>query len=140
MDNVALWHERDISHSSVERVIMPDSAILLDTMIARTARLIDGLIVYPENMKKNIELTCGLIFSQKVLLDLVAVGMTREAAYKAVQSAAMSCWKDKTDFIDHLWAEPLIKEKLSRDELEQSFDLTYYLRRVDHIYKSVFSH
>ena len=139
LDNVALWHERDISHSSVERVIMPDSTILLDTMIARTTRLIDGLVVYPENMKKNIDLTCGLIFSQKVLLDLIAAGVTREAAYKTVQNAAMRCWKEKTDFIDHLWAEPVVKEKLSRAELEQSFDLTYYLKRVDHIFENVFT-
>lgn len=138
LDNVALWHERDISHSSVERVIMPDSTILLDTMLARSARLIDGLTVYPENMKKNIDLTNGLVFSQKVLLDLIAKGVSREEAYSLVQAAAMRCWKEKTPFIDLLWALPPVSAKLTRNELEQSFDMTYHLEKVDLIFSKVF--
>ena len=118
LDNVALWHERDISHSSVERVIMPDSAILLlDTMIARATRLIEGLTIYPENMKKNIELTCGLIFSQKVLLDLIAAGVTREEAYKR-GSEQRRCGAGKRKQTLSITSGPNLsfKEKLSRSE------------------------
>ncbi|VAX23926.1 Adenylosuccinate lyase @ SAICAR lyase [hydrothermal vent metagenome] len=138
LDNVALWHERDISHSSVERVIIPDATILADTMLAKLTKLLDGLTVYPENMMANLKRTNGLVFSQKVLLDLVQAGMSREDAYAATQSAAMRCWKEKRPFQDLLMEEKKISETLSRDQVEQSFDMTYYLRHIDLIYKRVF--
>ncbi len=138
LDNMALWHERDISHSSAERIIIPDSTILLDTMLRRVTRLIENLTVYPENMQKNLDLTNGLIFSQKVLLDLIDAGLSREDAYKVVQKAAMKCWQQKTPFIDLLWEEDEVSKKLGRAELEKSFDLAYYLRNVDYIFNRVF--
>ncbi len=138
LDNVALWHERDISHSSTERVILPDSTILMDTMLARADRLVGGLTVYPENMRRNLELTNGLIFSQKVLLDLITAGVTREVAYKIVQESAMRCWREKTPFIDLLWEQEAVREKLTRERLEDSFDLTYHLSYVDQIFDNVF--
>jgi adenylosuccinate lyase len=139
LDNVALWHERDISHSSTERVIFPDTTILIDTMLARTTRLIDGLVVKRDNMEKNLNLTNGLIFSQKALLDLIEKGVTREEAYKVVQSAAMRCWQEKTPFIDLLMKDEAVSGKISRAELEQSFDLTYHLKHVDRIFNQIFT-
>lgn len=138
LDNVALWHERDISHSSVERVIVPDSTILLNTMLYRLDRLIDGLVVYPDNMLENLEKTHGLIFSQRVLLELAQAGMSREEAYRVVQRAAMKCWKEKEQFLDLLLAEPKVRGKLSKEQVEECFDLTYHLKHVDHIFKRVF--
>jgi len=138
LDNVALWHERDISHSSVERITVPDSTILTDTMLNKLNLLLDGMIVYPENMLENIEKTNGLIFSQKILLELTETGMNREDAYRAVQRAAMKCWKEKEQFLDLLLAEPKVRGALSKERIEESFDLTYYLKHVDHIFKTVF--
>ncbi len=138
LDNVALWHERDISHSSVERVTIPDSTILINTMLNKLSKLVEELTVYPDNMKKNLEITNGLIFSQKVLLDLIEKGMLREDAYKAVQKAAMLCWREKKPFLDLLMEEPEINKKLSREHVEQSFDMAYYLRNVDFIFDRVF--
>ncbi|VAX15241.1 Adenylosuccinate lyase @ SAICAR lyase [hydrothermal vent metagenome] len=138
LDNVALWHERDISHSSVERVTIPDSTILINTMLNKLAKLVEELTVYPDNMKKNLEITNGLIFSQKVLLDLIEKGMLREDAYKAVQKAAMLCWREKKPFLDLLMEEPEINKTLSREHVEQSFDMAYYLRNVDFIFDRVF--
>ncbi len=138
LDNIALWHERDISHSSVERIIAPDSTILLDTMLARMTRLISELTVYPDRMLENLDTTHGLIFSQKALLDLISAGLSREAAYESVQRAAMKCWKSKTPFIDLLMEEKNVTDKLTRDQLERSFDLSYYLTQVDYIFNKVF--
>lgn len=138
LDNVALWHERDISHSSVERVIIPDSTILVNTMLYRLERLIGGMTVYPENMIRNLELTRGLIFSQRVLLALARAGMSREEAYRVVQRAAMRCWREKEDFMDLLLAEPKVRGALNKEQVEECFDITYYLRHVDHIFRRVF--
>jgi adenylosuccinate lyase len=138
LDNVALWHERDISHSSVERVIIPDTTIAMDTMLARAARLVEGLTVYEENMTRNLNLTNGLIFSQKVLLDLIRAGLTREDAYLVVQESAMRCWREKTPFADLLWEQEKVREKLTREQLDTSFDLTYHLKYVDRIFDNVF--
>lgn len=138
LDNVALWHERDISHSSVERVLIPDSTTLMDYMLDRTTRLIEGLVVYPENMKSNLEKTRGLIFSQKVLLDLVTAGMSREDAYAVTQRTAMKCWRSDDSFKDLLLAEPKVISTLSKEQVEQSFDMTYHLKHIDRIFRNVF--
>jgi adenylosuccinate lyase len=138
LDNVALWHERDISHSSVERITTPDSTILIDTMLYKLNRLLDKLNVFPDNMLENIEKTRGLVFSQKILLDLTQAGMRREDAYQVVQRAAMKCWKEKEQFLDLLLAEPKIRGSLSKEQIEESFDLAYHLKYVDHIFNKVF--
>ncbi|MBI5814922.1 MAG: adenylosuccinate lyase [Nitrospinae bacterium] len=138
LDNVALWHERDISHSSVERVIFPDSTILMDYMLSKLKGLIEGLVVYPENMVENLEKTRGLIFSQKILLDLVEAGMSREDAYAVVQRVAMKCWKEKEQFLDLLLAEPKVRGVLTKEQVEESFDLAYHLKNIDYIFDRVF--
>ncbi|MBI4667206.1 MAG: adenylosuccinate lyase [Nitrospinae bacterium] len=138
LDNVALWHERDISHSSVERVIMPDATILMDYMLHKATQLINGLVAYPENMLENLDKTKGLIFSQKILLDLVNAGVSREDAYAVTQRAAMRCWKEKVAFKELLWEEPKVREKLTKEQVEESFDITYHLKNIDFIYKRVF--
>ena len=137
-ENVALWHERDISHSSVERVIGPDSTILVDFMLARATKLIDGLVVYPENMKRNIEKTRGLIFSQRVLLQLVAKGLTREDAYEVVQRNAMKTWEEGADFRTLLLADPALKDKLTDADLDDAFDMSHHLKHVDALFERVF--
>jgi len=135
MENVALWHERDISHSSVERIIIPDSCIALDYMLHLATNLIENLIVYPENMKRNLNLTRGLIFSQTVLLKLVERGLTREEAYKIVQSAAMKVWNDKSKNLkDELLASGEISKYLSVTEIEEIFDLNKILKNVNYIF------
>ncbi|MCD5405556.1 MAG: adenylosuccinate lyase [Desulfotomaculum sp.] len=134
MENVALWHERDISHSSVERVIIPDSTTLLDYMLYKITDVIQNLIVYPENMKKNMERTNGLIFSQRVLLALVDKGLTRERAYELVQRNAMECWQTGRDFKELLKSDKDVMDYLTTDELEELFDYSYYLRHIDEIY------
>lgn len=134
MENVALWHERDISHSSVERVIIPDSTTLLDYMLYKITDVIQNLIVYPENMKKNMERTNGLIFSQRVLLALVDKGLTRERAYELVQRNAMECWQTGRDFKELLKSDKDVMDYLTTDELEKLFDYSYYLRHIDEIY------
>lgn len=139
LENIPLWHERDISHSSVERVIGPDSTILLDFMLARLAYLLEGLQVYPENMEKNIWLTRGLIFSQKVLLKLVGKGMSREDAYKLVQSNAMKTWKGKSDFLGLLLSDREVSGFLTKEEITECFDVTADLKNVDRIFERVFS-
>jgi adenylosuccinate lyase len=139
LENIPLWHERDISHSSVERVIGPDSTILLDFMLARLAFLLDGLQVYPENMEKNIWLTRGLIFSQKVLLKLVGKGMPREEAYRLVQRNAMRTWKEKADFRELLLNDREVTGLLSDEEITECFDVTADLKNVDRIFERVFS-
>ncbi len=139
LENVPLWHERDISHSSVERVIGPDGTILLDFMLNRLNYLLDGLQVYPENMEKNIWLTRGLVFSQKVLIKLVEKGFSREDAYKIVQNNAMKTWKSKNDFKDLLIKDRKLKDVLTLEEIEECFDVTADLKNIDSIFKRVFN-
>ncbi|MGB8031546.1 MAG: adenylosuccinate lyase [Terracidiphilus sp.] len=137
MENIPLWHERDISHSSVERIIFPDSTILVDYLLAKTTDLIDRLLVYPVRMKKNLESTGGLIFSGQLLLDLAEAGMLREDAYKLVQSHAMRAWKDDLSFRDEVARDPKIAKLLSREKLVNTFDYTRQLGNVDAIFKRV---
>lgn len=139
LENVPLWHERDISHSSVERVIGPDGTILLDFMLNRLEYLINGLQVYPENMEKNIWLTRGLVFSQKVLIKLIEKGFSREDAYKIVQNNAMDTWKGSDDFKELLLRDKDIKASLTIEEIEDCFDVTADLQNIDSIFKRVFS-
>ena len=135
MENNALWHERDISHSSVERIILPDSCILLHYMLDKTISLISNLLVYPENMKKNLERTNGLAFSQAVLLHLANHGLSREEAYSLVQACAMQCWKSGDSFLTLLQNEPRITTVISAEELAGIFDYNRYLEKVDYILK-----
>jgi adenylosuccinate lyase len=136
-ENIALWHERDISHSSVERIIFPDSTILLDYLLAKTADLIDRLLVYPERMKKNLESTGGLIFSGQLLLDLAEAGMMREDAYRLVQSHAMRAWKEDLIFRDEVARDPQISALLTPEKLAKTFDYTRQLGNVDAIFSRV---
>jgi adenylosuccinate lyase len=136
-ENVALWHERDISHSSVERVIFPDSTILVDYLLAKTTDLIDRLLVYPERMKKNLESTGGLIFSGRLLLDLAEAGMLREEAYGLVQSHAMRAWKEDLNFREEVARDAKISSLLSAEKLGRTFDYTRQLGNVDAIFKRV---
>jgi adenylosuccinate lyase len=136
-ENIPLWHERDISHSSVERVIFPDSTILVDYLLAKTTDLIDRLLVYPERMKKNLESTGGLIFSGQLLLDLAEAGMLREDAYRLVQSHAMRSWKEDLIFRDEVARDPQISSLLSAEKLENTFDYTRQLGNVDAIFARV---
>ena len=137
MENVALWHERDISHSSVERIVFPDSCILVDYLLARLTKILDGWVVYPDHMKRNLYLTHGLIFSQPVLLALTQKGMSREDAYQVVQSLAMHCWQTKSDFQQALWNDEKVRQTLTREELANCFDETSGLKHVDDIYNQV---
>jgi adenylosuccinate lyase len=136
-EDIALWHERDISHSSVERIIFPDSTILVDYLLAKTTDLIDRLLVYPERMKKNLESTGGLIFSGQLLLDLAEAGMLREDAYRLVQSHAMRSWKEELVFRDEVARDPKIAALLSSQKLEKTFDYTRQLNNVDAIFERV---
>ncbi len=136
-ENVPLWHERDISHSSVERVIFPDSTILVDYLLARTTDLIDRLLVYPERMKRNLESTGGLIFSGQLLLDLAEAGMLREDAYRLVQSHAMRAWKEDLLFREEVARDPEITKLLSPEKLARTFDYTRQLGNVGAIFKRV---
>ncbi|MDI6715282.1 MAG: adenylosuccinate lyase [Thermodesulfovibrio sp.] len=137
-ENVALWHDRDISHSSVERIIIPDSCILVDYMLNRLYGIIKDLVVYPERMLKNIELSYGLYNSQRVLLALVEKGLTREEAYKITQTNAMRSWQEGVPFINLLLNDNEIRKYLTEDEIKSIFDLNYYTRNVDYIYERVF--
>ena len=137
MENVALWHERDISHSSAERVLLPDSCITIDFILAETIRVLQNLVVYPENMRRNLETSGGLIFSQELLLALVAKGLTREAAYALVQTHAMQAWQEGTDFKGLILADPVIGEYLDYAEIEELFTYTKIQRRIDAIYQKL---
>ncbi|MEW6511630.1 MAG: adenylosuccinate lyase [Bacteroidota bacterium] len=138
MENVTLWHERDITHSSVERVVVPDSCILLDYMIALTTDVIDRLVVYPEQMLKNIDRTRGLIFSQSVLLALTRKGMKREDAYRIVQEAAMEVWQGgPKSFRESIAAVPAVRKTMTKEEMDEIFDLGKSLENVDHIFERV---
>jgi adenylosuccinate lyase len=139
LENVALWHERDISHSSVERVIAPDSTILVDFMLARLAKVIDGLDVSPERMKQNLQMSHGLYNSQDVMLALARAGMKREDAYRLVQARAMESWKEGKDFFELLANDSEISAKLSRDELAKLFDIGQHTKHVDTIFDRVFN-
>ena len=136
-ENVALWHERDISHSSVERIILPDSTILTDYLLAKTAALIENLLVYPKRMLRNLESTGGLIFSGQLLLDLTEAGMLREDAYRLVQAHAMRAWKEDLVFRELVAADPEITRRLPARTLEKSFDLHRQLGNVDAIFDRV---
>jgi adenylosuccinate lyase len=136
-ENIPLWHERDISHSSVERIIFPDSTILVDYLMAKTTNLIDRLLVYPERMKKNLESTGGLIFSGQLLLDLSEAGMMREDAYRLVQSHAMRSWKEDLIFRDEVAKDAAITALLTPEKLARTFDYTRQLGNVDAIFKRV---
>ncbi len=138
MENQALWHERDISHSSVERIIGPDATILIDYMLNRWSRVIRNLVVYPEKMLANLDSTRGLFFSQLVLLSLVEAGVTREEAYAKVQPLAMAASKENKDFRELVKADGWFKEKLGERALAEIFDLEYHLRHVDLIFERVF--
>jgi adenylosuccinate lyase len=136
-ENVALWHERDISHSSVERIILPDSTILTDYLLAKTTNLIEKLLVYPQRMLKNLESTGGLIFSGQLLLDLAEAGMLREDAYRLVQGHAMRAWKEDLVFRDLVKTDPEITSSLNPQKLERVFDLSRYLQNVNAIFDRV---
>jgi len=135
MENIALWHERDISHSSAERVILPDACIVLDYMLDLMTYIVRGMTVYPQRMLKNMELSYGLPFSQRVLLALIDKGMNRQEAYKIVQSNAMKSWQARLPYIDFLAADERVTSKLSREELAGLFDVGWYLRYVDESFK-----
>ena len=137
-ENIALWHERDISHSSVERVILPDSTILTDYLLARTTSLVRNLRVFPERMRRNLDLTGGLIFSAQLLNDLAAAGMLRETAYRVVQGHAMRCWEQGGDFRAAIEADPEIRAVLTADQIGQAFSLDRQLRNVGAIFERVF--
>jgi adenylosuccinate lyase len=138
MENVALWHERDISHSSVERMIGPDATVTLDFALARLTNVIDRLLVYPENMRKNLDRLGGLIHSQRVMLALTQKGVSREDSYRLVQRNAMPVWRGEGDFLTLLKNDAEVSAKLSGAELEELFDLGYHLKHVDTIFDRVF--
>ena len=138
MENVALWHERDISHSSVERMIGPDATVTLDFALMRLTGVVDKLLVYPQNMQKNLDRLGGLVHSQRVLLALTQKGVSREDAYRLVQRNAMPVWRGEGDFLALLKKDADVKARLSDAELEELFDLGYHLKHVDTIFKRVF--
>ena len=138
LENVALWHERDISHSSVERYIGPDATVALDFSLRRLNGLIKNLVVYPDNMMKNLNQMRGLVFSQKILLDLTQSGVSREDAYRIVQRNAMKVWEEGKDFQEELLADEDVVKALGEEKVKESFDLDYHLKHVDTIFKRVF--
>lgn len=133
-ENVSLWHERDISHSSAERIILPDATIAIDYMLNRFGNIVKNLAVFPENMKRNMDKTLGLIYSQRVLLALIDKGMSREAAYDTVQPKAMESWEKQVPFKELLKKDPAIQSRLTEAELEECFDYHYHLKHVDTIF------
>ncbi len=137
-ENVPLWHERDISHSSVERVILPDSTTLVDYLLQKTANLLDTMFVYPERMKANLESTRGLVFSGQLLLDLVEQGVSREDAYRMVQAHAMRAWKEDLDFRQLVLKDRNITSRVPAQQVERAFDLNRQLKNIDKIFKRVF--
>ena len=137
-ENVALWHERDISHSSVERIILPDSTILVDYMLGKMTAIVSQMRVFPQRMMRNLESTHGLVYSGQLLQDLVEKGMPRDEAYKAVQENAMAAWESETSFRDGVAGDARITKYLSPAELEHTFDLQRQLRYVDDLFERVF--
>lgn len=137
-ENIALWHERDISHSSVERVILPDSCILTDYLLAKTAWLVGNMRVHPERMRRNLEMTKGLVFSGQLLLDLAAAGMLRETAYRIVQSEAMKAWQEEGDFREAVENHPEINQLLTKEQIARSFSVERQLTNVHAIFRRVY--
>ena len=137
LENVALWHERDISHSSAERVVVPDSTSLADYLLDKTANLIEKLLVYPERMLKNLELTGGLVFSGQLLLDLAAAGVSREDAYRLVQGHAMDAWENGKNFKELVYSDAAITSKLKRETIDEAFDYKRQLRNIDEVFARV---
>jgi adenylosuccinate lyase len=138
LENVALWHERDISHSSVERMIGPDATVTLDFALNRLAGVIDKLVVYPKTMRKNLDKLGGLVHSQRVLIALTQKGMAREEAYRLVQKNAMKVWRGEADLISLLKADPQVRKLLTPKDIEANFDLGYHFKHVDTIFRRVF--
>ncbi|WP_370930897.1 adenylosuccinate lyase [Bartonella sp. DGB1] len=138
LENVALWHERDISHSSVERFIAPDATITLDFALVRLTNVIDNLIVYPENMEKNLNRFRGLIYSQRVLLALTQAGLSREDSYRLTQRNAMKVWQEGKNFLDELLADKEIRAVLTEEEIKEKFDLSYHTKNVNYIFNRIF--
>ncbi len=138
LENVALWHERDISHSSAERVVFPDSSVTLDYLLESAAGLLDGLIVYPENMLKNLDATCGLVFSGQLMLALTQKGISREEAYLWTQRNAMEVWDEGGDYKELILKDADISTHLSNEEITRVFDLDHYLRNVEYVFERVF--
>ncbi len=138
LENVALWHERDISHSSVERNIGPDATVTLDFALGRLNGLIKNLVVYPQNMDRNLNQMRGLVFSQKIMLDLTQAGVSREESYRMVQRNAMKVWEQGKDFLTELLADEAVVTALGEEKIRESFDLNYHLKHVDTIFKRVF--
>jgi adenylosuccinate lyase len=135
LENLALWHERDISNSAVERVVLPDAALALDFMLQRLAGLVETLVVYPERMRENLEQSRGLVFSGSLLLELARKGLSREDAYRLVQRHAMETWERGGDFRERVASDPAISELLSKEEIDRAFDLGHALRNVDAIFE-----
>ncbi len=135
MENIALWHERDISHSSNERIILPDSCLALDYILHIFTSVMKDLQVYPENMRRNLELTQGLVFSQRVLIALIDKGLSRQTAYELVQRNAMKAWKQKTSFLTLLKADPDIMARLPKSEVESLFDYNYFVKHVNKVFQ-----
>ena len=138
-EDIALWHERDISHSSVERIILPDSTVLTDYLLGKTTQLVDQLLVYPERMRRNLEMTRGLVFSGQLLLDLAAAGMLRETAYRLVQTHAMQAWEQESDFRSAIEADPEIRAAMTPEQIAESFSLERQLRNVGAIFRRAFA-
>jgi adenylosuccinate lyase len=137
LENIGLWHERDISHSSAERVILPDSTITLNYMLNKLIPIVDGLLVYPKNMINNLAKTRGLIYSQRILLELMKKGLTRDAAYTIIQTCAMQVWQETSEFKDVLYRDRKVRKYLSKNEIDACFDIKYYIRHRDRIFKQV---
>ena len=135
MENIALWHERDISHSSTERIIFPDACLVLDYILSIFTSIMKGLQVYPENMRRNLELTQGLVFSQRVLISLIDKGLSRQKAYELVQRNAMKAWRQKASFLDLLMADTEVMAHLSEKELKSLFDYNYFTKHVDKVFQ-----
>ena len=130
MENVALWHERDISHSSTERIVFPDACLLLDYMLALFTDIAEGLVVYPEHMKENLDRSYGLVFSQRVLLELIETGLSRQEAYDLVKRNAMVAWREREPFLSLLLADGEVASRLGEERLRSLFDYGYYLRNT----------
>ncbi len=137
LEDIALWHERDISHSSVERIVLPDSTILLDYLLAQMTRILDGLVVDPERMRENLDHSYGLIYSQRVLLALTDAGLARQAAYELVQRAAMQAWRERRPFLEIVQEEPGVTARLAPETLKACFDPAWYLRHVDTVFRRI---
>ena len=135
MENMNLWHERDISHSSAERIILPNSTIALNYMLNKFIPIIEGLLVYPKNMIANLSKTRGLIYSQRILLELMKKGLTRDTAYEIIQACAMQVWQESTEFKDVLFRDRRVRKYLSQNEINACFDIKYYIRHRDRIFK-----